>query len=83
MSLQKAVVTALVAASMTSAPALAAADSASSLSVTAAQTSRAGTTIENGNELGGGFLIPLLALGAIVLGILVLLDDDDDDVESP
>lgn len=80
MSLHKAVVTALVAASMTSVPALAAADSASSLSVAA---SRSGASLENESQLGGGFLIPLLALGAVVLGILVLLDDEDDLPESP
>lgn len=28
---------------------------------------------------GGGFLIPLLALAAVILGILVLIDDDDED----
>lgn len=81
MSFRKASVAALVALSMTSAPALAAADSASRLSVAASQT-RAGATIENENELGGGFIIPLLALAAIVAGILVVLDNDED-VVSP
>ncbi len=28
---------------------------------------------------GGGFLIPLLALAAVILGILVLIDDEDED----
>ncbi|HEV2079962.1 MAG TPA: hypothetical protein VGR19_08740 [Allosphingosinicella sp.] len=28
---------------------------------------------------GGGFLIPLLALAAVILGILVLIDDDEGD----
>lgn len=28
---------------------------------------------------GGGILIPLLALAAVILGILVLIDDDDED----
>jgi hypothetical protein len=44
---------------------------------------RAAPAVEEESQLGGGFLIPLLALGAIILGILVLLDDDDDDPESP
>jgi hypothetical protein len=69
-----------VALSVTSAPVLAQTD-ASRLSVSAAQ--RAGAPAEEANEMGGGFLIPLLALGAIILGILVLLDDDEDLPESP
>lgn len=69
-----------VALSVTSAPVIAQ-TTASALSVSA-QT-RAGAPVEEANEMRGGFLIPLLALGAIILGILVLLDDDDDDVESP
>lgn len=40
-------------------------------------------TVEAENELGGGFIIPLLALAAIILGILVVLDDGDDDRVSP
>jgi len=69
-----------VALSVTSAPVLAQTD-ASRLSVAAAE--RAGAPAQEANEMGGGFLIPLLALGAIILGILVLLDDDDDSPESP
>ena len=69
-----------VALSVTSAPVLAQTD-ASRLSVSAAQ--RAGATTEEANEMRGGFIIPLLALGAIILGILVLLDDDEDLPESP
>lgn len=31
----------------------------------------------------GGFLVPLLALGAVILGLIVLLDDDEDDDDLP
>jgi hypothetical protein len=44
---------------------------------------RAGAELEAESQMGGGFLIPLLALAAIVLGILVVLDEDDDSPTSP
>jgi hypothetical protein len=83
MSFHKAAVASLVALSMTSAPALAAASSADRLSVVGSQSARAGVALEDESNMGGGFLIPLLALGAVVLGILVLLDDEDDLPTSP
>jgi len=67
----------MVALSMTSAPVLAQASTTSALSV------RAGAETANESELGGGFIIPLLALAAIVAGILVVLDDDGDEPVSP
>ena len=79
MSLRKASVAAIAALALTSTPVFA---SASSLSVASAQT-RAGASVEEGSELGGGFIIPLLALAAIVAGILVVVDGDDDSPESP
>ena len=78
MSFRKASVAAIVALSMASAPALAqAAAPASALSL------RAGAETTGENELGGGFIIPLLALAAIVAGILVVIDGDDDEPVSP
>jgi hypothetical protein len=74
MSFRKLSVAAVVALSMTSAPLLAA-NPASSLSV-----ARASASLENESELGGGFLIPLLALAAVVTGIVVAVDDEP---ESP
>ena len=77
MSFRKASVAAIAAMSMTGAPVLAqAANPAADLSVA---QSRTGATLEDQNQMGGGFLIPLLALGAIILGILVLLDEEDDE----
>ena len=71
---------AIVALSMTSAPVLANATPASSLSVSQA---RAGAALEDESQLGGGFIIPLLALAAIIAGILVVIDGDGDEPVSP
>ncbi|MBA3677892.1 MAG: hypothetical protein H0W74_10895 [Sphingosinicella sp.] len=71
---------AIVALSMTSAPAFANATPGSSLSVSQA---RASASLEDEGQLGGGFIIPLLALAAIIAGILVVIDDGDDDPTSP
>jgi hypothetical protein len=44
----------------------------------------ASETISEGSELRGGFIIPLIALVAIILGILAATNDDDDDLpETP
>ena len=40
-------------------------------------------SVEADSELGGGFIIPLLALAAIIAGILVVLDNDDEEAVSP
>lgn len=72
MSFRKLSVAAVVALSMTSAP-LMAANPASSLSV-----ARASASLDNESELGGGFLIPLLALAAVVTGVVVAVDDGPD-----
>jgi hypothetical protein len=38
---------------------------------------RTGAEIDSESNLGGGFLIPLLALAAIIAGILVVIDNND------
>jgi hypothetical protein len=44
----------------------------------------ASETVDEGSELRGGFIIPLIALVAIILGILAATNDDDDDLpKSP
>jgi hypothetical protein len=44
----------------------------------------ASETVNEGSELRGGFIIPLIALVAIILGILAATNDDDDDLpKSP
>jgi hypothetical protein len=77
MSFKKATVAAILAASMASTPVLA--QSAAPLSVAA----RTGATTQDENELRGGFIIPLVAVVAIILGILVLTGGNDDGPTSP
>jgi hypothetical protein len=75
MRLGKLTLAAVTALSVASAPALAqAADPA---------PVRASAELENENELRGGFIIPLIAVIAIILGILVLVGDDDELPTSP
>jgi hypothetical protein len=68
MSFKKATLAAMLAVSMTSAPVLAqTAPSAASLSVAA----RSGAEMDDANAVRGGFLIPLIAVLAIIAGIIV------------
>jgi glycerol uptake facilitator-like aquaporin len=53
--------------------------------VAAAQTAPtevapADETVTDGSQLRGGFIIPLIALIAIILGILAATNDNDDDL---
>ena len=74
MSFKKASVAAVLAVSMASTPVLAqTASSASSLSVAA----RSGAETSDANELRGGFIIPLIAVIAIILGILAATGGGD------
>ena len=67
MSFKKASVAAMLAVSMASTPVLAqTAPSAAPLSVAA----RSGATTGEASELRGGFIIPVVAVVAIILGIL-------------
>ena len=77
MSFKKASVAAALAVSMASTPVLA--QSAAPLSVAA----RSGATTQNTNELRGGFIIPLVALVAIILGILAATQGHGDRPHSP
>ena len=47
-----------------------------------AEIAPATETVEEGNELRGGFIIPLIALVAVVLGVLAATSDDDDDLPT-
>lgn len=80
MSFKKASVAAVLAVSMASTPVLAqAASSAAPLSVSA----RSGATTGNANELRGGFIIPLIAIIAIILGILAATSGHGERPHSP
>ncbi len=61
----------LAAASLIASPAIAQ-SSAAKLSVanSVPASARSGADLENANELRGGFIIPLIAVVAIILGIL-------------
>lgn len=78
MSFKKASVAAALAVSMASTPVLAQ-TSAAPLSVAA----RSGATTQNANELRGGFIIPLVALVAIILGILAATQGHGSRPHSP
>ena len=70
----KKVITAAATAALMAAPTVAAAQSA--------PIEPASESVE-GSELRGGFIIPLIALVAIILGILAATNDGGDPPESP
>lgn len=78
MSFKKATVAALLAASMSSAPVMA--QTTASAPVASA---RAGESVEGSSELRGGFIIPLVAIVAVLLGILAAVGGSDDRPSSP
>ena len=61
-------------------PALAAAQTASAARAATTEVAPAGETIDDGSQLRGGFVIPLIALIAIILGILAATHDNDEDL---
>jgi len=72
MEMRKLLASAAVAASLVSAP----------IAAQAAPAERTSTEVE-GESLAGGFLIPALALIAVILGIVVIADGGDDAPVSP
>ena len=49
----------------------------------APEVAPASETVEEGSELRGGWIIPLIAIIAIILGILAATHDDDDPPKTP
>ena len=83
MSFKKASLVAMLAVTMTATPVLAqTANPASSLSVAAA-ADRAGAEMEDANAVRGGWLIPAIAIVAIILGVLALSGGNGDRPTSP
>jgi hypothetical protein len=78
MSFKKASVAAMLAVSMASTPVLAQ-SSAAPLSVAA----RSGADTGEASELRGGFIIPAIAVVAIILGILAAVGSSNDRPHSP
>jgi glycerol uptake facilitator-like aquaporin len=71
----KGIIAATAAAALVTAPTVAVAQQA--------EVAPAAETIEEGSELRGGFIIPLIAIVAIILGILAATHDDGDPPHSP
>ena len=73
MSFKKASVAAMLAVSMAATPVLA----------QSAAPAPSGAEISNANDARGGFLVPAIAVVAIILGILAAVGGDDDRPHSP
>jgi hypothetical protein len=72
------IVTALAAGAMTVSPTLAASP-ASKLSISGVAGQRASTVAGESNEAVSGFLIPAIAILAVIGGVLLITDDSDSD----
>ena len=59
-------------------PAIAAAQSTAQAARASTEVAPANETVTDGSQLRGGFIIPLIALIAIILGILAATHDRDD-----
>jgi glycerol uptake facilitator-like aquaporin len=70
----KGLIAATAAVALMAAPTVAAAQSV--------EVAPASETVSEGSELRGGFIIPLIALVAIILGILAATNDNDDDLPT-
>ena len=70
----KRLIAATAAVALMAAPTMAAAQSV--------EVAPASESIDEGSELRGGFIIPLIAIVAIILGILAATNDNDDDLPS-
>ena len=73
----KGLIAAATSVAMVATPTLATAQT--SAAVGRAEVAPASETVQ-GSELRGGFIIPLIALIAIILGILAAMHDDDKDL---
>ena len=67
----KGIIAATAAVAFMAAPTVAAAQTAP------AEVAPATETVNEGSQLRGGFIIPLIAIIAIILGLLELINDDD------
>ena len=79
----KGLVAAATAVALSASPAVAAANSAAAASVAASQIAPADESVEGSELRRGGFIIPLLAIIAIILGILAATGNLENDRETP
>lgn len=72
--MMKKTLAALVATSLVGAPVVAQA--------AAAEAARTSAPVEDAENLRGGFIIPAIAIVAVILGILAATNDNDDDLPT-
>lgn len=83
----KGLIAATAAVALMVTPTLATAQTAGSAAPVVTEISPAGESVDDGSQLRGGFIIPLIALIAVILGLCVATDicggDDEDLPTSP
>ena len=83
----KGLIAATASVALMTAPTMAAAQASASAAASTAREVAPATETVDGEQLRGGFIIPLIALIAIILGICAATDicggDDDDQPTSP
>lgn len=83
----KGIIAATASVALMVSPTVAAAQSTAAAAQAATEVAPADESITDGSQLRGGFIIPLIALIAIILGLCVATDqcggDDDDLPHSP
>lgn len=84
MSIRKAAMATLVAASMVGAPTVAYAAQASTAATGSAQLVREGASVEGESELrGGSIIIAILAAAAVIAAIIIAAGGNNDNPASP
>jgi len=74
---------ALAALSMMTASSAAVAQSAASLSLAEAPAARAGAELQDANDIRGGFILPAIAIIAIIVAVILLTGGGDGEPASP
>ena len=83
MSFMKASMVAMLAVSMASTPVLAQTATSASSSPAVTASARSGAAMDDASAVRGGFIIPLLAILAVIAGLLAAFNDGDDRPVSP
>ena len=83
MSFKKASLVAMLAVSMASTPVLAQTATSASSSPAVTASARSGAAMNDANDIRGGFIIPLLAILAVIAGLIFAFDGGGDRPVSP